>query len=408
VLLERLADLLNRDITPALPGQGSVGASGDLVPLAHIGAVLIGEPDVSVWHGGRPQRWGDVQAQLKIDRFDLAAKEAMALTNGATVIAALGALALHDAQTLLEQAAALTSLAVEAVRGEPAAFDPRVHAVRAHAGQVSVAAAIRRALTGSKRATPDARDVELARSTARERVQDAYSLRCTPQVLGAAWDTWHHADRVIGTELASCTDNPLVFLNGGDAEVLSGGNFHGEQLAFALDFLGIAISEVGNIADRRIYRLINEDMSGGLPQDLSGFGGRALGRTGLMTIQYAAASIVNENKGLATPASIDSIPTSGNQEDHVAMGIWSGKKLRAIIDNTRRILAIEAITVARALAIAAPRLEAFPLAPRTAAYFNAITSIAPEALEFEDQYLSAAIGRVECWLADGALAGTAP
>lgn len=355
VVIDTLCELLNRGVTPWVPSQGSVGASGDLAPLAHLALVLIGEGECLGTNGARiPAAAALRKAEIK--PLVLEAKEAVSLINGTQAMLAVGTLALLAAETLVDSADVIGSLTLDALRGTDVAFDERIHRARPHAGQIKTAANLRRMLEGSQ-----------IRESHREcgRVQDAYSLRCIPQVHGAVRDTLAHCREVFETEANSAVDNPLVFA--GDhvgtgalarageyaqtTAVLSGGNFHGEPVAFALDFLAIALSALAGISERRIERLVNPSLNEGLPPFLAPGAGL---NSGFMMPQVTAAALVSENKVLAHPASVDSITTSGNKEDYVSMGMTAALKLRRLVENTRNVLAIEAMAAAQALDLIAP------------------------------------------------------
>ena len=338
MVIDTLCELLNRGVTPFVPSQGSVGASGDLAPLAHLALVLIGEGECLDEKGAR--RPGvEALHQAQIRALVLEAKEAVSLINGTQGMLAVGTLALLAAETLVDSADVIGGLTLDALRGTDVAFDERIHRSRPHSGQLATAANLRKMLEGS----------EIRKSHAEcGRVQDAYSLRCIPQVHGAVRDTLTHCRGVMETEANSAVDNPLVFAgqSQGEGEVLSGGNFHGEPVAFALDFLGIALSALAGISERRIERLVNPALNEGLPPFLAPDAGL---NSGFMMPQVTAAALASENKVLAHPASVDSITTSGNKEDYVSMGMTAALKLRRIVENTRNVLAIEAMAAAQAL-----------------------------------------------------------
>ncbi|HUK23513.1 MAG TPA: histidine ammonia-lyase [Terriglobales bacterium] len=338
MVIDTLCELLNRGVTPFVPSQGSVGASGDLAPLAHLALVLIGEGECLDEKGAR--RPGvEALHQAQIRALVLEAKEAVSLINGTQGMLAVGTLALLAAETLVDSADVIGGLTLDALRGTDVAFDERIHRSRPHSGQLATAANLRKMLEGS----------EIRKSHAEcGRVQDAYSLRCIPQVHGAVRDTLAHCRGVMETEANSAVDNPLVFAgqSQGEGEVLSGGNFHGEPVAFALDFLGIALSALAGISERRIERLVNPALNEGLPPFLAPDAGL---NSGFMMPQVTAAALASENKVLAHPASVDSITTSGNKEDYVSMGMTAALKLRRIVENTRNVLAIEAMAAAQAL-----------------------------------------------------------
>ena len=366
VVIDTLCELLNRRVTPYVPSQGSVGASGDLAPLAHLALVLIGEGECLAETGARIPA-ADALRKADIKALVLEAKEAVSLINGTQAMLAVGTLALLAAETLVDSADVIGALTLDALRGTDVAFDERIHLVRPHAGQLKTASNLRRMLEGSQ-----------IRESHREcgRVQDAYSLRCIPQVHGAVRDTLAHCREVFEVEANSAVDNPLVFTSrtdgaelrsagqpraavpthseigsSSDDAILSGGNFHGEPIAFALDFLAIALSALAGISERRIERLVNPALNEGLPPFLAADAGL---NSGFMMPQVTAAALVSENKVLAHPASVDSITTSGNKEDYVSMGMTAALKLRRIVENTRNVLAIEAMAAAQALDLVAP------------------------------------------------------
>lgn len=333
---ERLCDLLNRGVTPVAPSRGSVGASGDLAPLAHMALVLIGEGEAEL--DGQRLPGAEALRRAGIEPLALEAKEGISLVNGTQAMLAIGCLALIDADVLAETADLVCAMTIDALRGTPRAFDPRLQAARPHPGQISSAANLARFLEGS----------EIRKShIACRRVQDAYSLRCAPQAHGAVRDALTEARRVFSIELNSATDNPLVF----GEEIISGGNFHGEPLALQLDYLAIALTILSGISERRIDRLVNPSLNEGLPPFLAGHAGL---ESGFMMAQVTAAALVAENRVLAHPASPGSITTSGGKEDFVSMGMTAALKLRDVVFNTRCVLAIEAITAARALDCLAP------------------------------------------------------
>jgi histidine ammonia-lyase len=362
-VIDTLCELLNRGVTPLIPSQGSVGASGDLAPLAHLALALIGEGECHDETGTRfPAAEALKRAQIR--PLVLEAKEAISLINGTQAMLGVGTLALLAAETLVDTADVLGGLSCDALKGTDKAFDERIHRVRPHSGQMKTAANLRRMLEDSQ-----------IRESHREcgRVQDAYSLRCIPQVHGAVRDTLAHCRSVFETEANSAVDNPLVFITGSandEGDVISGGNFHGEPLAFALDFLAIALSALAGISERRIERLVNPALSEGLPPFLAPGAGL---NSGFMLPQVTAAALVSENKILAHPASVDSITTSGNKEDYVSMGMTAALKLRRVVENTRNVLAIEAMAVAQALDFLAP----LKTSKRGQAAHAAIRSVCP-------------------------------
>ena len=344
VVIDTLCEMLNRGVGPVVPSQGSVGASGDLAPLAHLALTLIGEGECFEEKGTRV---GSAEAlkRAQIKPLVLESKETISLINGTQAMLAVGTLALLAAEILVDTADVLGGLCCDALKGTDAAFDERIHKARPHSGQIRTAANLRHMLEGSEIR-------ESHRSCGR--VQDAYSLRCIPQVHGAVRDTLAHCRSVFETEANSAVDNPLVFTTdakNAEGDVISGGNFHGEPLAFALDFLGIALSALAGISERRIERLVNPALSEGLPAFLASGAGL---NSGFMMPQVTAAALVSENKVLSHPASVDSITTSGNKEDYVSMGMTAALKVRRIVENAQNVLAIEAMAVAQALDFLAP------------------------------------------------------
>jgi histidine ammonia-lyase len=330
--LQLLLDFLNADILPVIPKKGSVGASGDLAPLAHLALAMIGEGEVVVNGQRRPS--AEVMAEHDLAPLTLGPKEGLCLINGTQVMSALGVLALHRAERLTAFADVAGAMSLEGNKGTVVAFDPRIHQVRPHAGQLQSAENLRKLLADSRIGDSHA-DCD--------RVQDAYSFRCMPQVHGATRDVLGFVRKTLEVEINSATDNPLVFAD--DDVMLSGGNFHGQPLAFALDFLAIAVSELANISDRRVEQLIDPALS-----DLPAFLVKNPGlNSGFMIAQVTAASLVNENKVLVYPASADSIPTSANREDHVSMGMTSARKALEVVDNTEACLAIELLCACQAI-----------------------------------------------------------
>jgi histidine ammonia-lyase len=334
---EILLAMLDAGIHPIVPSKGSVGASGDLAPLAHLALGAIGEG--SVLFEGEVVSARAAFEKAGLDPLDLGAKEGLSLINGTEAMKAVGTLAWLRASELTDAADVAGAMTLEALGGSLDPFDDRIQTVRPHPGQRAVASRIRSLTRGSEL---------LERPPGGPRVQDAYSLRCMPQVHGAIRGVLSHAETVLSVEINSATDNPLVFAESGD--VLGGGNFHGEPVAFALDYLAIAMAELGAISERRIERLVNPDLSG-LPPFLTPSPGLS---SGLMILHVSAVALCGENKVLAHPASVDSLPTSGNQEDHVSMGMTAALKLRQIVDNAASILAIELICAAQALEFSRP------------------------------------------------------
>jgi len=339
-VVETLLEMLNRGVTPLVPSQGSLGSSGDLAPLSHLALVFTtGEDDLeeesgwALYQGVRMTGKAAMQA-AGIPRLVLGPKEGLAVNNGATFSAAIAALAVYDSAHLLEVAEVSLAMSLEALMGVSDAFDPRLHAARRHPGQQKVAERVLRLTRGS------------TLLDASGRVQDAYSLRCAPQVQGAARDTLEHVWQVVEREINAVTDNPLLF---GPGEAISGGNFHGEPVGMAMDFLAIAMAEVGAISERRIFRLTDSKLNHGLPPMLVDNPQAAGLNSGMMMPQYTAASLVLENQTLANPDSVHSLPTSAEQEDHNANSMTAARHARQVIENTAHILAIEVYCAARAL-----------------------------------------------------------
>lgn len=331
VIVETLLKMLNKRIHPVIPSQGSLGASGDLAPLAHMTLPMLGEGEVFV--EGKRLAASKALSQAGIHPVSLMAKEGLALINGTQMMASLSALALLYSKRLLLCADIIGAMTVEALGGIPHAYHPLLHEARGQQGQQDTAANLLRLLDKSERTT----------LPGEKRVQDAYSLRCIPQVHGASKDAYRYVKDVVERELNAATDNPLLFPD--DEEIISGGNFHGQPLALAADFLAIATAEIANISERRTERLVNPQLSG-LPAFLTRQGGL---HSGYMILQYTAASLVSENKTLAHPASVDSIPSSANQEDHVSMGSISSRKLHQVLNNTIHVLGVEYLCATQAL-----------------------------------------------------------
>ncbi|XXZ10166.1 histidine ammonia-lyase [Sorangium sp. So ce315] len=382
-VLDLLAELLNRGVCPRIPAQGSVGASGDLAPLAHLALTLIGEGEARF--EGQLMPSAVALGKAGLEPIELAAKEGLALINGTQYMTALGALALRDAAALCTVADVAGAVSLEALMGSKRPFDERLMAVRPHPGQAGTAGNLRALLAGS----------EIMQSHADcPRVQDAYSLRCMPQVHGATRDAIAWAAEVLTREANSVTDNPTVFLPeggagaegaegaggaGGGAELISGGNFHGQPVALALDLAAMAAAELANISERRVEQLVNPALSTGLTPFLAPHSGL---HSGFMIAQVASASLVSENKVLCHPASVDSIPSSAGREDHVSMGSISARKLAQVIENVRSSLAIELITAAQGVD------QRRPLRPSAgvAAAHTAIRRVVPELAEDRPLY----------------------
>lgn len=330
--IEKLAEVLNSGIIPMVPEKGSVGASGDLVPMAHLALVLIGGGEAVV--NGEKLSGSAALRKKSILPLILESGEGLALINGTQFMTAHAGLGLHDALNLLKHADIAASMSLETLMGTRTAFDLQIHEARPHKGQ-ALAAANMLKITQNSEIISSHKDCS--------KVQDAYTLRCSPQVHGASWDTYAHAESVVEIEMNASTENPLIFPETG--QFFSGGNFHGQPIALVCDFLSIAMAELANISERRIERLVNPQLSG-LPAFLIEDGGL---NSGFMIAQYSAAALVSENKVLSHPASVDSIPTSANKEDHVSMGAHAARKLREIIANVKDVIAIELLCAAQAI-----------------------------------------------------------
>jgi histidine ammonia-lyase len=342
IVVETLIAMLEAGVLPVIPEKGSVGASGDLAPLAHLALCVIGEGEA--FYNGKRLPGAEALKQAGIAPLKLEAKEGLALLNGTQAMGAVGGLAIQKAERLARVADVSGAMTLEALRGTPVAFDERIHSARPHPGQMAVASHLRELL----------RDSEIRKDHLNNdpRVQDAYSLRCMPQVHGAVRDALSHVRSIVERESHSATDNPLVFID--TNEVISGGNFHGAPLALGFDYSAIAITQIGSISERRIERLVNPDLNEGLPAFLTNHPGISCG---FMIAQVTAVALLNEMKVLSHPASVDNLPTSGGKEDHVSMGMTAATKLRTMVGNVQQILAIE-------LLVAAEGLEyRFPLRP---------------------------------------------
>lgn len=389
-VLDRLVEMLNKGVHPVIPAQGSVGACGDLGPLAHMVSVLIGYEEAEAYYGGErlPAQAALEKAGIHPVSFQLKAKDALALINGTTVFAGMAALNYYDAEQLLKQGEIACALSMEAMRGEQAAYDPRIQQVRKQQGQVRTAANIRRLLKGTGRATEQCRRVHLPNDvlhpTYQPRVQDLYSLRCMPQVHGACRDNLAYIKTIMENEINAATDNPLVFWDeNGKLEFLSGGNFHGEPIAFAMDLLAMSLAEAGNISERRSFALCDQTLSYGLPPMLVG---EPIGlNCGYPIISCAASALVSENKTLCFPASVDTVPTKANQEDHVSMAPWACRKAKQVIDNLYKILGIEYLLAARAIYVTDEDLGEFGLGEGTCVAYTLLCQQIP--FQMDDQYM---------------------
>jgi len=343
--LETLVEMLNKGVHPIIPAKGSVGASGDLAPLSHMILVLIGEGKAEY----QGKIWSGKEAMEKagIKPVQLEFKEGIALNNGTQMMTAIAALTVHDAENLIKTAEAATALSLEALLGVSDAFDEKIHNARPHNGQATTAKNIRKLITGSQLIQTGNEAMQK-----RQRPHDPYSLRCAPQVLGAARDAIAYAKKVVEVEINSATDNPLVFPE--EEKCLSGGNFHGQPISLAMDLVGIALTMVGNISERRIARLLDDKLNNGLPAFLIPPEAKAGVNSGFMTAQYTAAALTSENKILAHPACVDSIPTSANYEDFVSMGVTAAEKAMQILENTEYIIAIELLCATQAVDFRGP------------------------------------------------------
>ena len=407
--LDRLLDMLNAGVHPVIPSQGSVGASGDLAPCAHMVSVMIGHPSAEAYYDGErmPAAAALTRAGLTAT-FDLKAKDVIAMINGSTLSLAIAALGIHDAEVIARVADIALCLSLEAMRGELAAFDDRIHQARNSDSQRHVAGNVRCLLMGSERTTEAARaellpDEYRPTGAYQTRVQDAYSLRCAPQVHGAARDLLLAAKQSIEREANAATDNPLIFPDGrGGYQVLSGGNFHGQPIGFAADMIAMAVAELGSISERRCYRLTDPTMSYGLPPNLAG---GTLGlNTGFSLVHCTAAALASENKVLCFPASVDSVPTKANQEDHVSMSTHAATKMSRIITNCQAILGIELVCAAQGIDLGARTLQHNRLATATQAAWELIRRHIPPTVD--DQYQAVSLQRASDLIASAELLRT--
>ena len=334
LLIDKLLSLLERGVTPVIPEKGSVGASGDLAPLAHLALVIIGEGEA--FYKSARMTGAEALRAAQIEPVSLEVKEGLALLNGTQAMAAVGGLALRRAEVLTRTADAAGAMSLEALRGTPVAFDERIQKARPHQGQIAVAANLRNLMSDS--------EIRTSHLENDPRVQDAYSLRCMPQVHGAVRSALNHVREIVETESGSATDNPLVFAETG--EVLSGGNFHGAPLAMAFDYAAIALTDLMSISERRIDRLVNPDLNEDLPPFLTTTAGTS---SGFMMLQVSAAALLSEARVWAHPASVDNVPTDGGKEDHVSMGMTAATKFRSLVENAELLTAIELVTAAEGL-----------------------------------------------------------
>lgn len=374
-VLERFVYMINHEIHPVVPQQGSLGASGDLAPLAHLALVLVGEG--FVWQNEEAVPSDEVWEQHELGPLVLEAKEGLALINGTQAMTAQGVINYLEAEALAYHSEWIAAMTMEALYGITDAFHPAIHEARGYPEQIQVAGRMLDLLDGSG----------LTTIQGEKRVQDAYSIRCIPQVHGASWQVLGYVKEKLEIEMNAATDNPLIFDEG--ETVVSGGNFHGQPIAFAMDFLKVAIAELANISERRVERLVNPQLNEGLPPFLSFEPGL---QSGAMILQYSAASLVSENKTLAHPASVDSIPSSGNQEDHVSMGTIGARHAYSIIRNTRRVLAIEALCAMTGCTMRGTER----MAPKTLRQLEALKEIAEPI--GEDRVYSADVEAIAEWL----------
>ncbi len=399
-VVDRLLAFLNAGIHPIMPQKGSVGASGDLAPLAYLAAAVAGFPQAEVMYQGKRMAAPEAIKLAGIGgvEFDLKAKDASALINGCTVSLAVAVLAAHDARNLLSDACLSLGLTLEAMRAEMSAFDPRIHQARPHAGQIKTAAIIRKLLVGSTRTTHEARAVQFPEELRRTdvpytaRIQDVYSLRCAPQVYGPVFDALDYIDNIVDKEINSATDNPLIFgKDGGGFEIISGGNFHGQYLAQAMDLLAISVADLGSICERRVARLIDPTLSWGLPRNLMS-GVRGV-NTGYPVVQCSLSSLVMENRTLCMPGSVDSIPAKGNSEDHVSNSTWCARKAATVVANTQYIVGVEMLLAAQALTMTEALLPGFVLGQGTKAAYEEVRRQIPACLDgdrwFHDDIVAA-------------------
>lgn len=380
IVVEKLLELLNKDICPAVPCKGSVGSSGDLAPLAHLSAVLLGEGEVVVDSRAVPS--AAVLKQKDFVPISLAGKEGLALINGTQIMTAVAALVCHDARNLMKIADIAAALSLEALQGTRTAFDPRIAAIRPHKGQADTADNVLRLTQDSG---------IIAHHVDCNKLQDAYSLRCASQVHGASKDALRRVIEAVDVEMNAVTDNPIVMPDTG--EVISGGNFHGQPIALAMDYLKTALAELGDISERRLSRLVDPNLSD-LPAFLTAYPGV---NSGFMILQYTAAALVSENKVLAHPASVDSIPTSANQEDHVSMGTIAARQANEILGNVYHVLAIELLAGAQGIDFLQPLQPGTGTSAAHACIRNRVKHLD------EDRVLTPDIGQVVALIKEGSL-----
>ncbi|ANH67454.1 histidine ammonia-lyase [Mitsuaria sp. 7] len=410
-ILDRLIAMLNHGITPVVAAKGSVGASGDLAPLALMSGAMMGLPHSRVRFDGQ-----EMPAARAFERCDLPptidvqAKDATALINGATASLAYAVLAAFDARSLLTDAMISAAMTIEALRGEVSSFDARVMRARPHAGQARTAFALRQMLSGSQRCSEPARQVRLtgAQGPAGQRhspplaprIQDAYSLRCIPQVHGPVLDALDYVDAIVATEINSATDNPLIFPEEEGYAIVSGGHFHGQYIAQAMDFLALAVTDLSAICDRRSARLIDPSCNFELPGNL--IAQRPGINSGFAVAQSMGTGLVLENMGLCSPASATSLPAKGNTEDHISNSCFAARRTRTIVDNARSVIAVETLLAAQALDLCERDLADFPLGIGTSASWRALRETVPAMLG-DDRWMHDDIAQVTALLADGTL-----
>ncbi len=403
VVVDRLMEMLNKGVHPVVPWQGSVGACGDLAPMAHIVSVLIGVPQAEAFYKGQrmPAQEALQKAGITPVTFQLKAKDCLALLNGTTLFAGMACLNIADAERLYKLSEITTALSLEAIRGETRAFDPRIQAARPYAGQAKAAANVLKLVEGSQRVQEDARKVHLEYDVMhphyQERVQDNYCFRCMPQVQGVCRENLDYVKHLIEVEINSATDNPLIFptADGKDMEFLSGGNFHGEPIGFAMDLLTMSLVEIGNLSDRRCFTMCDPTISYGLPLALAG---EPIGLNyGYNIICCSTSALASENKTLAFPAVCDTIPTKANQEDHVSMAPWATRKTKLVIKNLEKILGIELLLASRGIFITREALGQFRLGKGTSVAYDMVSDLIP--FQNDDFYMGnqskATIGLIE-------------
>ncbi|MEM3700705.1 MAG: histidine ammonia-lyase [Candidatus Bathyarchaeia archaeon] len=378
--LETIVEMLNKRVHPIIPAKGSVGASGDLAPLSHMSLVLIGEGKAE--YKGKTMNGKEAMEKANIKPIQLEFKEGIALNNGTQLMTAIAALTVYDAENLIKTAETAAALSLEALNGVSDAFHEKIHKVRPHNGQAITAKNIREMIIGSQLVQTGKEAFERLKHP-----HDPYSLRCIPQILGAARDATAYARRVVEIEINSATDNPLIFPE--EELCLSGGNFHGQPISLAMDILGIALTIIGNLSERRTARLLDEKLNNGLPAFLIPPEAKTGLNSGLMTLQYTAAALASENKVLAHPACVDSIPTSANFEDFVSMGTTAAQKAMQILENTEYIIAIELLCAVQAIDLRGPE----KLGKETKKAYSAIRKMVP--MLKEDRVLSEDIEKIK-------------